>query len=326
MWRIPNSVQCGTWDPQSRSPAATSTGRGDDQHRSGRRSEGAAPAGGLDRRHPRWFSGAVTPRDTYTHGHHQSVLRSHTWRTAVNSAAYLLDRLSPGQRLLDVGCGPGTITLDLAELVAPGEVVGLDVADAVVAEAERARLERGIDNVSFRTGDVYALAFDPGSFDVVHAHQVLQHLSDPVAALAEMRRVCRPGGWVGARDSDYAAMTWAPADERLDRWMDLYHQIARGNSAEPDAGRHLLGWAQRAGFGTVVPSASVWCFATPEDRSWWGGVWAERVTASAFADQALDRGLSTATELEELAAAWRSWAVRPDGWFAILHGEVLCQP
>jgi ubiquinone/menaquinone biosynthesis C-methylase UbiE len=210
--------------------------------------------------------------------------------------------------------------------VAPGEVVGIDRAESVLATAERARAERDLGTVSFHTGDVYALDDADGSFDVVHAHQVLQHLSDPVAALREMRRVCRAEGWVAARDSDYAAMTWAPADERLDRWMELYQLIARGNSAEPDAGRHLLGWAQDAGFGTVVPSASVWCYATPEDRSWWGGLWAERITTSAFADQALERALTTPAELAELATAWRSWAERADGWFAVLHGEVLCRP
>src|SRR6188472_2086916 len=68
--------------------------------------------------------------DTYTHGHHESVLRSHEWRTAENSAAYLLPHLQPGMDLLDVGCGPGTITLDLARLVAPGHVVGVDAAGA----------------------------------------------------------------------------------------------------------------------------------------------------------------------------------------------------
>ena len=87
---------------------------------------------------------------------------------------------------------------------------------------------------------MYALAFPDASFDVVHAHQVLQHLTDPVAALREMRRVCRPDGVVAARDSDYAAFTWFPDDPRLTRWLELYHEVARSNDAEPDAGRHLL--------------------------------------------------------------------------------------
>ena len=147
---------------------------------------------------------------TYTHGHHESVLRSHTWRTAENSAAYLLPHLRPGLSLLDIGCGPGTITADLARLVAPGQVVGLDASDDVVAQAEAYAAETGATNLRFEVGDLFALRYDDATFDVVHAHQVLQHLVDPVAALVELRRVLRPGGVLAARDSDYGAFAWAP--------------------------------------------------------------------------------------------------------------------
>src|SRR5665811_2195218 len=115
--------------------------------------------------------------DVYTHGHHESVLRSHSWRTAANSAAYLLPHLRPGQRLLDVGCGPGTITTGLAERVSPGEVVAIDIVPEVLEQARAHAAERGVQ-VTFETGDVYALGFDDGVLDVVHAHQVLQHLTD----------------------------------------------------------------------------------------------------------------------------------------------------
>ena len=128
----------------------------------------------------------------YTHGHHESVLRSHRWRTAENSAAYLVPHLAPGMRLLDVGCGPGTITADLAERVAPGRVVGLDAAAEIVTKAEGLRAQRGLLNLSFEVGDAYALAAADDSVDVVHAHQVLQHLTRPVDALREFRRVVSP--------------------------------------------------------------------------------------------------------------------------------------
>lgn len=276
------------------------------------------------------------PADAYTHGHHESVLRSHRWRTADNSAAYLLPHLRPGMRLLDVGCGPGTITRDLARIVAPGEVVGVDSAESVVADARAAATtERagatasgaggGPDRVAFRTGNAYALDLEARSFDIVHAHQVLQHLSDPVAALREMRRVCRPGGLVAARDSDYAAMTWYPDVPELDAWLDLYHRVARGNRAEPDAGRRLTAWARAAGFGEVAASASAWCFATADERAWWAGLWADRITASALADQALERGLASADDLDRMATGWRAWAAEEEGWFAVLHGEILAR-
>jgi SAM-dependent methyltransferase len=263
--------------------------------------------------------------DIYTHGHHESVLRSHRWRTAENSAGYLLPFLEPGMRLLDVGCGPGTITLDLAARVAPGHTTGVDRDAGVLAEARSALDSRQIPGVEFRTADAYALEFDDESFDVVHAHQLLQHLTDPVAALVEMRRVLRPGGVLAVRDGDYGGFVWAPSDPLLDRWMELYHDVCRHNGADADAGRSLLGWAQSAGFTEIHPSSSTWTFAEPEPRRWWGELWAERITSSSVADQALEYGLSNTDELEAIAAAWRRWLEHDDGFFVVLHGELIAR-
>ena len=263
------------------------------------------------------------PSDTYSHGHHESVLRSHRWRTAENSAAYLLPHLESGQSLLDVGCGPGNITLDLAARVAPGPVVGIDAAaDAIAAATE---VNDAPDRVTFAVGDVYAIDAPDATYDVVHAHQVLQHLSDPVGALREVRRVTRPGGVVAVRDGVYASFAWAPDAPLLVRWNELYHDIATHNRAEPDAGRYLLGWAQQAGFTDIVASSSTWTFADPESRAWWGGVWADRVVESSFAQQAVEYGYSDRSELDAIAASWRTWAAQPDGWYAVLHGEILAR-
>ncbi len=260
----------------------------------------------------------------YTHGHHESVLRSHRWRTAANSAAYLLPHLRPGMALLDVGCGPGTITADLGRQVAPGRVVGVDSSAEVIAQARSTADSGGAPLVAFEVGDLFELPFEDGTFDVVHAHQVLQHVGDPLAALIEMRRVCRPGGLVAVRDGDYPAMRYFPDDPELARAFIAYGEVTRVNGANWDAGRRLLAWANRTGFAHVVASASTWCFATPEDRSWWGELWAERFLRSALADQLVAYGVATPEDLVDFGAAWRRWAACPDGWFAVLHGEVLC--
>ncbi len=266
------------------------------------------------------------PEDVYTHGHAESVLRSHRWRTAENSAGYLLPRLHEDSRILDVGCGPGTITLDLARLAGAGSVIGIDRSEAVIHEARAAAEQAGVANLEFAVGDVYSLDHAEGAFDVVHAHQVLQHLSDPVAALRELGRVCAPDGVVAVRDSDYSGFTWFPAVPELDEWLDLYRAVARGNGAEPDAGRHLKSWALAAGLDVVSSTAAVWCFSSPQDVAWWGEMWAERVVGSGMAEQAVQGGLATADHLERLARGWRRWGGSPDSWFAVLHGELLCSP
>ncbi len=259
-------------------------------------------------------------RERYAHGHHESVLRSHRWRTASNSAAYLLPHLGPGLDLLDVGCGPGTITADLALAVAPGRVVGVDRSRDVLVKAAELAVARDASNAVFEEADVYALPYADASFDVVHAHQVLHHLEDPVAALREMRRVTRPGGVVAVREADYRTTAWYPAAPGLDAWLDMLGTVV----PQTDAGRRLHAWARAAGFRDVTPSVSTWCFTGAEEREWWGGLWAERVTTSSLARRALEAGTAPA-DLERMAEAWRAWAADEDGWFAVVHGEVLAR-
>jgi 2-polyprenyl-3-methyl-5-hydroxy-6-metoxy-1,4-benzoquinol methylase len=266
---------------------------------------------------------AEAAQDVYTHGHQDAVLRSHRWRTAENSAAYLLPHISPGMTLLDVGCGPGTLTADLAAQVAPGRVLAVDTSTEVVEEARAHAEDRGVDNLDVVAGDFRDLDIRHGGFDVVHAHQVLQHLREPVGALRDMARLARPGGLVAVRDSDYGAMVWAPASEGIDRWREVYTAVTERNGADADAGRHLLGWAQAAGLREIVYGTSTWTFATPDDRSWWAELWADRIVSSALADQALEYGVASVDELADIAEAWRAWAIQPDGLFVVVHGEIV---
>ena len=263
------------------------------------------------------------PVDTYTHGHQRAVVANHARRTVEDSAAFVTDELRSGVEVLDVGCGPGTITVGIARRVAPATVIAIDSAASVLEQAREHSRAEGVTNIVFAEGNAYELDFEDERFDLVYAHQVLQHLTEPVAALREAHRVLRPGGLVAVRDADYATMTHAPRFPMIDRWLELYHQVTTHNRVEADAGRHLLAWVRAAGFDDPRATTSTWTYATPERRREWGYTWAERVTASSFAEQAVDYGYATAAELDAIATAWREWAEHPDGWFAFIHGEVV---
>ena len=289
----------------------------------------------------------------YIHGHHSSVIASHGARTAADSAAYLLPHLRPGMHVLDIGCGPGTITLDLAEAVAGerlprgpepagagpesartgslgprarGRVVGLENTPAPLETARANAATRGDTSTEWVIGDAYELPYGDDTFDVTHAHQVLQHLTDPVAALREMARVTKPGGLVAARDADYGGMIWHPELPGLTKWLDAYRRTARAAGGDPDAARHMLAWANAAGLGAEVQvTTSTWSYAGPEGRAFWGGQWVERATKSAFASQSVEHGIAGQADLEEIADAWRTWSQHPDAWFAMLHTELLAR-
>ncbi|KAG2064597.1 UbiE family methyltransferase [Suillus decipiens] len=269
----------------------------------------------------------------YTHGHHKSVLRSHSWRTAQNSASYLLPHIKPNMRILDIGCGPGTITLDFATLVGPtGHVTGIEpLPGDVLAQAREKATSRGITNVEFKIGDIFELEeiFKSRTFDIVHVHQVLQHIDrERVSeALMQMRAVTKPGGIVAVRETDFAAMTWFPASGGMTEWVDTYQRVARANGGEPNAGRRLVSWALGAGFARdkITTSAGTWCFSTPEEREWWSRLWADRTLLSNFKMTALKSGFADEEKLNRIADAWKEWGSSEDGWFAILNGEIICR-
>ncbi|WP_144938402.1 methyltransferase domain-containing protein [Rothia kristinae] len=266
-----------------------------------------------------------TPADTsgYSHGHQPSVLASHAARTAANSCAYFLDRLAPGKRVLDLGCGPGSITLDLAERVGPtGRVVGVDFSADAIAAA-RATAERRRDEVTeFLVGDLFNVDVAAGSFDIVHAHQVLQHVPNPVQALEAMANYCKPDGLIVARDADYGAMAWYPQLPGMDQWLETYCEGARATGGEPFAGRRLRAWAHAAGLEVEFAGSSTWTYATPEATAWWGGSQADRVQHSNFTRRAADQGLSL-DQIDHIAADWRAWGQDPDAWFFLPHGEII---
>jgi len=259
----------------------------------------------------------------YTHGHHDSVLRSHNTRSIANSAAYLEPHLAPDAHLLDVGAGPGTITVDFATRV--GRVTATEISDDALALSRALAAERGTSNIDFSVEDVHALGFADDTFDIVHTHQVLQHVGDPVQALREMRRVTKPGGIVAARDADYAGFIWFPLLPELDEWLRLYRAAARLNGGGPGARRRLLGWVPAARFTDATATASTWCYATPAEREWWGGMWADRILQSALAAQLERDGLATRDQLQRISDAWRAWAAADDGWYLVPHGEILCR-
>lgn len=267
----------------------------------------------------------MSEHDPYIHGHHESVVRSHAWRTVENSAAYVLPYLTAGLQVLDVGSGPGTITVDLAQRVFPGAVHGIDVEAAMAGRARSYAQSANVENVEFSTGSGYDIDAPDESYDLVHAHQVLQHVAEPVRVMREMMRVVKPGGVIAVRDAIYSGATWFPDSDGLDSWREVYLASAGYAGGDPDIGRRLRAIAMSAGAATVTSSASIWCFSNDAEREQWGNSWAERATESHFAVLAIESGAAHADDLTRIARAWQEWAADERGWFAIPHGEIIAR-
>jgi SAM-dependent methyltransferase len=260
--------------------------------------------------------------EVYQHGHHASVVANHAKRTAEREAGFFLDALRAGLRLLDVGCGPGSITAGLAKRVAPGEVIGIDPS-ANVIDTARSLLDPSIANLTFEVGSIYQPRFAEETFDAVFAHQVLQHLRHPVEALAGMVRLLKPGGVLGVRDVDWGSAIFYPENEGMRRFLTMYYELARRNGGEPNAGRSLRRWCRQAGLtGTRVTTSAI-SYADPIATRDWAHTYAERTLASNLADMALEYGIATRADLESMAAGWRAWGEDEDAFFCFSHTEAL---
>lgn len=255
------------------------------------------------------------------------VPRSHTWRTLENTVEYLLPHLTPKMKLLDLGCGLGTLTVDFARHIPEGQITGIDQKTDVLVKARAYATEQNVKNVDFVSGDVLALPFPDDTFDITHVHQVLQHVTDPVQALREMLRVTKPGGLVAARETDFAAIVWYPEIDGLAEWQKLYMRVARARGGEPEAGRRLHVWARQAGYDPtrVVCSTGSWCLSTPDDCLLWSDLWASQIVQPHIGDVAVEHGIATREDLDRLVKAWNVWGVAEYAWLSNLAGQILYQ-
>jgi len=194
--------------------------------------------------------------ETYTPGYSDPTLRLMLRRTAAKHAAFFTPFLQRGMRLLDCGCGPGTIALDLAKLVSPGEVFGIDLEPGQVRYAQDLAGRQQQTNASFGVASIYALPFPDGHFDAVFAHALFEHLREPVRALREMKRVLRPSGLVGIRSPDWAGWVIHPLNPLLDQAFRLFREIQIGNGGNPYVGRALKGLLRESAFSNRSVSAS----------------------------------------------------------------------
>jgi SAM-dependent methyltransferase len=223
-------------------------------------------------------------------------------------------------RLLDCGCGPGSITADLALAVAPGEAIGVDLREDALEQARAFAAKRSIANLHFQTASVYELPFPDASFDVAFACAVLQHLNDPLVALREMRRVLRPGGVVGIVDGSSTLTFRHPTNALLDKWDDLRAREREHNVGRPADGLRLRELLDQAGFARSSASAEM----ATEAGAPAGTLEATRRVAQqqlirlrgVLGALALEQGWATAQELDRIGDALVAWGEAPSAFYA----------
>lgn len=260
--------------------------------------------------------------ETYTLGHAEWARRWMQERGAASHARFLLPHLQAGQRLLDCGCGPGAITVELAALIHPGEAIGIDLAASQVRAARQLASSNATVNVQFEVADAYALPFEAGSFDVVYAQSLLMHLRTPARAIAEMRRVLRPGGLLAVRDPDYGALLTGPEDASVRAFLDLFLRVLAHNGGSPFYARGQRQLLRAAGLAPVVASAEALAYGSDETTASVADVFARIAGEPAFRDACRELRVDDASVAEGLRAL-QAWAAGPDAYYCMVFCEAL---
>jgi ubiquinone/menaquinone biosynthesis C-methylase UbiE len=245
-------------------------------------------------------------------------------RTANDWIPFLLPYLRPGMHVLDCGCGPGSITVDVAQRIAPGLVVGIDVDAEQVERARQLASQRGLANVRFEVGSAYELPFPEATFDAAYANNVLNHLGDPLRALGEMRRVLRSGGVVGISDTA-GKLYLTPTNALVERGVELFRQVKyyNGASQEYDALK-LRQYLAETGFVRSIGYAlAPQCFGTPEATRHVAEAFALLLDSAGFRDVVLSQGWADAKTLDEVIGAIRAWGEGPDSFHVALNGAAV---
>lgn len=262
------------------------------------------------------------PRETYTMGYGPAATAIMAKRTAQNHAGFFTPYLKPGMSLLDCGCGPGTITISFAELVAPGQVIGTEIEESHVALARENALKQDIPNVKFESADIYALPFDDASFDAVFISAVTGNLQEPIRGLREAFRVLKPGGIIGIKEFDHGGDLIYPVEPAIVKYGELYARMRRENGHDPEVGRKLGTLLTGAGFSELKFTATYESFAEPASVGGFAYVsaglldegWGEKFTS---------RGWATNDELDEMRHAWQKFAASPGAIFAAAWCEAV---
>jgi ubiquinone/menaquinone biosynthesis C-methylase UbiE len=260
-------------------------------------------------------------QEQYTHGYESRVIDHIQSRTVKQHAAFFRSYLQSGMSLLDCGCGPGTITLGLAKIVAPGHVIGIDLDKGQVNLAKAHAADQGISNISFEVANVYELPFEDSSFEAAFAHTLVQHLNDPLKGVKEIHRVLKPGGVMGIRDDDHGAMIRVPSNPIFDQGYELFKRTWKHDGGDPLFGRRQREILRKAGFVNITATASCENYGTAEATRSFGETAAGFIDS--FAKIAIQLGWTDKETIEQIKQEWRTWGENPDAFYMLPFCEAV---
>ncbi len=258
----------------------------------------------------------------YTMGYEEFVLFQERL-TQSPSAMFFIPQLKPGQHLLDVGCGTGFLSLRLAEAVTPGGLHGVDIEPSQVDLARALAADRGCSNAAFQVADALDLPFADGSFDVVHMGGLLLHISDTVQALAEAKRVLKPGGTVMCRDLLVDSSFAYPELGVMRRSWEVFADLIAADGGRPLIAQEMKGHLQQAGFADIRVSFGMETYQTPEEVEFFYLMTKKWFLDSGPANAAMEYGALSQGLKSKIERDLEAWRQEPTAVAGVAFGHAV---
>jgi ubiquinone/menaquinone biosynthesis C-methylase UbiE len=263
-------------------------------------------------------------REEYTMGYGPAAVALMGARSAHTHAAFFLPYLKSGMKLLDCGCGPGTVTLGLAQIVAPGSALGTDIEASQMALATKTAAERNVANVRFEAANIYQLPFEDSSFDAVFMSALIGNLREPTRGLREAYRVLKPGGVIGVKEFDHGGDIVYPNEPAMAKYDELYRRLRAENGHNGESGRMIGALLLEAGFSDLTMSATYETLSNPNVLQSAAKVFIGLLEET-WSDAFTSRGWATAVDIQAMREAWLRFAEFPGALFVAAWCEAVAR-
>ena len=260
--------------------------------------------------------------EQYSGGYSAQIIDQFKQRTFDKQGAFLQPYLHADLTVLDCGCGPGSMTLDIAELVKPGQVFGIDSSPIQIEQALLSQKERAINNASFTYGSAYSLPYADEQFDVVFAHAVLYHLQKPEQALAEFFRVLKPRGLVALRDACHSGDMMMPQNINLTAVWNTIEKVFSYQGGNIYFGSQHKQLLLNQGFQNIKVSCSYDTFASDVEKESIRSYWCQFLNTD-HRQLILDQQWLTSIEIDQQCKTLNEWCTNPASFFARARCEAI---
>ncbi|MCL5260721.1 MAG: methyltransferase domain-containing protein [Gammaproteobacteria bacterium] len=261
--------------------------------------------------------------NNYKYGYKDFMINFINKRTVEQEAGFLIPYLRDDIKLLDCGCGPGSITVGFGKYIKNGEIFAIDIEPSQLELTKKLANEEGITNIHLEKADICDLPFKDNTFDIVFSHAFLTHIPNYRKAIQEMKRVLKPGGIIAARDPAFKDVVIYPDTSEIINAWNFRLKMLSSAGADFSIGKKLRSILSEEGFSDVVASGTATIRGNKKELDYYIDFIIGELSESTYITTALANGTITEEEIQEYKNIWTKFRNNPGAFVGIIYCQVI---